>query len=129
MPSRYVQMIGEHNEADKAREAERGSATLADRFKKLLDRINPRKDPALLKPVEGANLMTEWERAFGQLGSLIILDELATLLLQALPEKDAQLNAELELLGELGPERARRIPEISLAEYRRIARDLEEPNG
>jgi len=122
-------MIGEHNEADKAREAARSSPNLGKRIGKLLDKVNPRKDPALLTPVEGANLFTEWERSFGQLGSLIVLDEIATLLLQSLPEKDAQLNRELGLIGELGPEKARKIPEISLAEYKRIAKDLEGANG
>ena len=125
MPHRYVRMIGEHAENNKAREAARNTAGVGKRVVKLLDKLNPRKDPDLLKPVQGANLMTEWERSFGQLASLILLDEIATVLLQELPAKDEELRAETELVDEIGAEGMRRVPEITLSEYKKIADDLE----
>jgi hypothetical protein len=118
-------MIGAHADEDKARDASRNFSTLDARIGKLLAKLNPRKDPDLLKPVPGANLLTEWERSFGQLGSMILLDEIATAMIQELPLIDRQLRAELKLGDEIGTEGLRRIPPISLNRIEQIAEDLE----
>lgn len=122
-------MIGEHSEADKERSDARNLDALDKRISKLLDGLNPRKDPDLLKPVKGASLLTEWERALGQLGSLIVLDEIATIMLQELPVLEAQVRAEAELVDEIGAEGMKRIPPITLKDYKKIAQDLDDEEG
>lgn len=125
MPSRLINLIAKHADAERASNDARDASSLKRRFVKLLRKLSPRKNREMLDPVEGVSFLTEWEKGFGERGAIIFLDEMAEHVLKELGMIDRRARAELRATQEIGSEALRKIPPINLKNLKKTLAELE----